>query len=246
MPDFDVNTDAVVVHAAKLESLHKSAFPSAIRNTLNDASFSMKKDGLLVSAKDNFRNLRQPRFFKRYTAVQKASGFNVDKMKSIVGFLKPSNSAARRAIEGLKKHQFGGVIDDGSRYLKAARISSNYSKRVSRRNYYDKSKVITGRSKRRGTRKSKFVARMYRSKKENKPFFMNAMRGNFLAKTTSFRKTKNGDLKIKTKFLMMSRNKTPVTIKRNRFVSKAARREAMKMESYFRKNAEFQIKKYMK
>ncbi len=41
----DVNTDSAIQLTAKLERLHRSSFPSAVRNTLNDAAFDMKKKG---------------------------------------------------------------------------------------------------------------------------------------------------------------------------------------------------------
>lgn len=39
----NVNTDATVALTNKLEKLHKSAFPVAVRSTLNSAAFDMKK-----------------------------------------------------------------------------------------------------------------------------------------------------------------------------------------------------------
>ena len=47
----NVNTDAVVALTNKLEKLHRSAFPVAVRSTLNSAAFDMKKDTILKSAK---------------------------------------------------------------------------------------------------------------------------------------------------------------------------------------------------
>ena len=245
MFSLDVNTDASIELTAKLEKLNKSAFPSAVRNTLNKAALNMKQKGILISAKENFSHVRSPYFFKKFTLVNKASGFDVQRMQSVVGFSDASNPSVRRVVEGLKKHEFGGMIDDGMRYLKASRTSTNYSKTVQRRNYYKKGNVITGRSGRKGTRKSKFVARMFRSKQENKPFFMNSMRGNFLVRTVSISKSRDGKINAKLKFLMMSRSKTPVRISRNKFITKAGQKEAEMIPQYYFENAQYQFKKHL-
>lgn len=242
----DVNTNETIEFTAKLEKLNRSAYPSAVRNTLNNAAFDMKKSGMLESAKKNFSTVRSPIFFKRFTAVNKADGFDVNSMRSVIGFVNSSDPSVKRTVDGLEKQEKGGTIDDGSRYLKASR-GGNYGKRVQRRNYYDKNKVISGRSSQargRGTRKSKFVSRMFRSKSENKPFFINSMRGNFLVKTTSIRSA-NGRIRANLKFLMMSRDKTPVKVRRTSFVSDAANEQAKKMPMYFKRNAEYQFKKYL-
>jgi hypothetical protein len=242
----NVNNSGTIQLTSNLEKLNRSAFPSAVRNTLNNAAFNMKTKGLLISANENFANVRNPIFFKRFTEVNKAKGFDVNKMAAIVGFSNASDPKVRNVIEGLYKHEYGGIVNNGSRYLKSSRNSGSYKKKVRKTNYYDKNKVITGRSSGKGTRKSKFVARMWKSDKENKAFFMNSIRGNFLVKTTSISRTSNGGIKSRLKFLMMSRKKTPVKIKRNQFVSEAALMESKMMDSYFKANAEYQFLKELK
>ncbi|MBL4809315.1 MAG: hypothetical protein JKY43_04565, partial [Phycisphaerales bacterium] len=44
--EFNVNTDAVVSLTNKLEKLHKSAFPVAVRGTLNSAAFDVKQKSM--------------------------------------------------------------------------------------------------------------------------------------------------------------------------------------------------------
>tara|TARA_B100000953_G_C18034140_1_gene423819 strand:- start:3049 stop:3792 length:744 start_codon:yes stop_codon:yes gene_type:complete len=247
MPTFSVNNKAVIQLTAKLERMHKSAFPSAVRNTLNNAAFDMKQKGILESARKNFTTVRSPSFFKRMTRVNKASGWNVNRMRSEAGFVNASDPSIRSAVEGMEKQEFGGIVNDGARYLKGARTSNSYDRKVRRKNYYDRSKVITGRNRGRGTRKSKFVSRMYRSKKSKKPFFMNTMRGNFLVEVRSIRRNKrSGKIKASLKFLMMSRDKTPVNISRTRFISKAAIKESKSLARNYEKNANYQFKKFTK
>lgn len=242
MTTIDVNSDGLIQLTANLERLHKSSFPSAVRNTLNDAAFGMKKNSLIDSAKSNFTTIRSPRFFKRFTQTNKAKGFNVKKMYAETGFTNRSDSSANAAIDGMRKHEFGGTISEGLRYLKGSRISSNYARKVSRKNYFNKSNIIR---KKRG-RKSNFVAQMYAAKSQDKMISMQTSKGTFLAKVQRISKDKNGKVKSKLKFIAMSRSRTPVKISRNRFISKAANVEAKKMPNYYRDNAEFQFKKRLR
>ena len=81
----NINSNAVVSYTNTLEKLHKSAFPVAIRETLNSAAFDVKKNTMPLSAKKSFIE-RQPTFFKANSKVDKATGFNTSTMKSTVGF----------------------------------------------------------------------------------------------------------------------------------------------------------------
>lgn len=240
----DVNTDASIALSAKLEKLHKSAFPSAVRNTLNDCTFDMKSKTVLISAKKNFKSVKQPSLLKRSLLIKKATGFNVNSMTSTIGLIKLDNVSDAYS-KGLEKQEKGGVIDDGARYLKGARGSNNLLGKVRRENYYDKNKVISGRSKRKGTRKSKFVARAYMSNKLNLPFFGNTSKGNMLFKTKKFSNSK-GKVSMKIIPLMMSRRKVKSKIKQTNFMSEAGIMTFKKINDFYKKQAEFQFKKYLK
>ncbi len=246
----DVNTDSSIQLTARLERLHRSAFPSAVRNTLNDAAFDMKRKELPKSFKKNFK----PKsgtipFFKKLTAVNKATGFDVNQMKSVVGLLDPSNVVDKRFVEGMYKQEHGGIIDDGLRYLKYARGGS-YSNRVTSENIYDKNKVISGRSRigrGKGTRKSKFVARAYRSMKDDKPMFMNSMRGNFLVKVkTVSSNVRTRKLSFNFEFVAMSRKVVKTRIKSTKFNSEAAKETSKKLERFYREKAEYQFTRHLR
>ena len=66
MAIFDVNNKEVIKFTAKLERLHRSSFPSAVRNTLNEAAFNMKKTGLIDSAKKSFQQLGAQLFSRNF------------------------------------------------------------------------------------------------------------------------------------------------------------------------------------
>lgn len=242
----DVNTDSAIQLTAKLEKLHKSAFPSAVRNTLNDAAFDMKQKTVLESARKNFKSVKEPRLLKNSLLVKKATGFDVKNMTSRVGLIRLKNDL-EAYVSGLEKQETGGIIDTGARYLKGARGGNKANGRVRTENYYDKDKVISGRSKRKGTRKSKFIARMYMSLKLGKPFFGNSMKGNMLFKTITASTNRNSrQTKYKIVPLMMSRSKVVSKIKRTNFMSEAAEMTGKKLEIFYNKNANFQFKKHLK
>jgi len=205
----------------------------------------MKKKTILESARKNFKSIKEPALMKRSIKVVKASGFNIKSMRSEVGFIK-LNGHLDAYIDGLEKQEKGGVIDTGARYLKGAR-GDRVNGRVRLENYYDKNKVISGRSKKKGTRKSKFVARMYMSLKTGKPFFGNSQKGNMLFKTESASSNKNSrQTRFKIKALMMSRSVKKSKIKQTNFVKEASELTYKKIEGFYKNNAEFQFKKHMK
>lgn len=247
MANLNVNNNKVIEFTANLEKLHRSAFPSAVRNTLNQCAFEMKRKEIPASFRKNFK----PKsgtipFVKKSTIVQKANGFNIDKMNSIVGFLVPSQKADVAFIEGLSKQEDGGIIDNGLRYLKSAR-GNKLNGKVQRENYYDKSKVISGRSKKKGTKKSKFVAKAYKAMKENKPMFLNSMKGNFLVKVKSVSSNIQAKkLNFDFEFIAMSREKKKTNLKSTHFVREASEVQQEKISQIYQKQAEFQFKKYLK
>lgn len=127
----NVNTDAVVALTNKLEKLHRSAFPVAVRSTLNSAAFDMKKDTILKSAKDNFTQ-RKPSFFKANSRVETAKGFDVKTMSSAVGFTGDS-----QAVDDLEKQEHGGQIGSrdflpygGKSKENPARSGNSYGKNI--------------------------------------------------------------------------------------------------------------------
>lgn len=242
-----IDSSELKKYEKKLNDLHRSAFPNAIRSTLNDAAFEMKKNNLHTSAARNFKNTRSKTFFKRFSAVNKAKGWKINEMYSEVGMLDMGQASARKAVENMSMHEKGGIIDDGSQYLKGSRVSDSYAKLVRKSNYYDKNRVVTGKSnvkRGKGTRKSKFVARAYRSLKEGKPIFMNSMKGNILVQVHNIQHRNKKKVRIKSTLLMKERER--VKINPNKFVSKAGMFTQRKIPSNFQKNAEYQINKRLR
>lgn len=239
----NVNNDKVIEFTDKLEQLHRSAFPSAVRNTINDAAFDMKRREILRSAKSNFNRVKSPTFFRKFTQVNKASGFNVKTMESVVGFSNSNDPKIRRVISGMKKQEFGGRINDGSRYLKASR-GGRINSKVKQQNYFSKQKLLKGSTKTRG---KDLVAKAYQSASTGKSFSLNTRKGNFIVRTKKFSSNRRSRrTSFKLDFLMMDRSKSPSLIKGTRFIKEAGVSSSMKINSFYVKNAEFQIKKNFK
>jgi hypothetical protein len=126
MAQFDVNTDALIELTAKLGKLHKSALPVAIRGTLNDAAFETKRR-VPQTASRKFTT-RNRSFFRAFSSVQKAGGFDINAMQAAVGI---DSSRGSKVAEGLEKQETGGAIK-GRKLIPhdKGRVSGSHSKRM--------------------------------------------------------------------------------------------------------------------
>lgn len=244
MPVFNVNNDEVIGLTAKLERLNKSAYPSAVRNTLNRAAFETKKQIPKTAAKKFVT--RQKTFFKRFSTVRKADGWDVNKMVSTVGINPTKN---RQLAENLESQEFGGVVnakkliphDD-------ARVSKSQSKRVSARNRLNKVNIHDGTRAfkgHRGTRKSKFVAAVMSTAKSGKKHMMlkTGTTGMVYEVTSVSQNIKSKKVNFKIKKLYSVRSKKSHNVKSSGFMIESASKVAKNMDKFFVENAEFQFKK---
>lgn len=242
---FNVNTDAAIILTAKLERLNKSAFPSAVRSTLSDGAFSMKKVGILKSAEKNMK-VKAPNFFKANTGVDRAKGFNVNQMSATVGFMNKRGLSANKAVTyGMEANEFGATDTTGLKYYPATRGARGM---VKRSQYFDKSKVDSDD-------KGTFVNKAFRSLKSKKAVFVNTKKGRALIKVKSIRTYKRanknkgiskGGLKINSTLLMMDRTHKKAKAKATHFNREAALETQKMMDDFYKKNAEFQFNKVLK
>lgn len=129
---FNINTDASVIFANKLEKLHRSGLPLAIRGTLNDAAFEVKKNAMPKYTKETFEERRR-NFFKANSKVEGAQGFDINRMQSTVGFLSSGlhSPSTNYAVRDLKEQEEGGNIGGRSfKPLPDARIGKTMSGNV--------------------------------------------------------------------------------------------------------------------
>lgn len=239
MIKFNIDTNACVVLTDRLERLNKSALPVAVRQTLNNAAFDVKQKTLEQSANKNFIR-RAPTFFKKFSGVNKASGFDMRSMKAEVGMTAQGVQTAETAVSNMAIQEFGGAIRKGADYLKAARAGS-LGRKVTKANYFNKNRLVKGNFKRANTSKSKFVAAAYVSLREKKQVSVQTIKGRFLMQVTGIRKSKKGQLKIKSKLILKDRTLKPAKITATNFSREAAFMTVAKMDGMFRVEAEKQF-----
>lgn len=247
----NVNTNANIILTAKLERLKKSAFPSAVRSTLNDAAFEHKRINLPFSAKKNM-TVRNPSFFRKFTGVNRATGFDVGSMYSQVGFINtdPDKKKGKKAIEGMEHNEVGGSDNEGSMYMSKARSSNSLQKLVRKKARFSKDNLAS-----KSRNKKDFIKNAYKSVKENKPVFIETKKGNMLVQYKSMKKYKRGNktkgitkgsFKFKSDVLMRSRRLNVAKAKATNFNAEAALQTQKQIEVFYNKNAEYQFSKVLR
>lgn len=246
-PMLNVNTDANIILTNKLERLNKQAFPAAVRSTLNDAAFISKKQNILESAQRNMK-VRNPSFFRKFTGVDRAKGWNVESMRATVGFINtdPDPKKGQKAIEGMESNEFGGVDRTGAMYMKKTRTSNSAMRLVRRKARFDKSNIAKGTSSKLRTKKLANISNAFASAKENKPTFIETSKGKFLVQVRSIT-TNSGHskLKIKMDFLMRSRKNHAAKAKATHFNREAAMKTQKEIEGFYNTNATYQFNKVL-
>ena len=247
MKHFDINNDEVIKFTAKLEKLNKSAFPSAVRNTLNRAAFETKKQVPIV-ASQKFTT-RQKTFFKRFSVVDKASGFDVNSMVATTGI---DASKHVELAENLEAQETGGMVK-GKKLIPHdnSRVSRSQSKRVSSKNYLNKVKVHNATKaykSHRGTRNSKFVASVMSTAKRGKKYMMltNKGKGMVYELTSVSMSVKRRKLNFKVKKLYSVRDTKTHSVKRSNFMRDSASIASRDINKFYVENAEFQFNKALK
>jgi hypothetical protein len=244
---FDINTARVSAFAKELSELHRSAFPVAVRGTLNNAAFDVKQNTMPKSAKDTFIQ-RQPNFFKANSKVDMAKGFNVESMQATVGF-KPL-SGTNKAVDDLEQQEYGGNIGGRSFVpLKEARGGDWKKKPRSRYRISDiKNKIIDSKKSKGKNDKEKFIKAAIHAGKGgfvlgNKT---NSSGNKFLFKINSVKRLKGGNTVINSTPIFAVEKNRKVKPKATHFMQKASLKSANDLEKNFAMQAEKQIKKYLK
>jgi hypothetical protein len=211
----DVNTDASIQLTAKLEKLHRSAFPSAVRNTLNDVAFESKK--LIPQKASSEFTIRQKNLFKRMSLVEKAQGWNINNMVSKVGIDGTKGSLS----EGLEKQETGGNLQ-GRKLTphNLGRVSGNYAKKLKTKNQFSKIGKI-------GTTKKRVKGSKYFRIDKGSKGTVFEQQGKKIVPIYNYRSNPVSNLK-----------KRP-------YIQPSALEAAKRMEQFYFKNAQYQFKKFL-
>ena len=240
MPQFNINMDAAVVMTNRLEKLHRSALPVAIRRTLDGAAFDVKKRTLLRTTSKTFEQ-RKKTFFKAKSRVFKAKGFNVKTMKSTIGFI----DGDEQAVDDLEKQEKGGKIGGRSFIpLDSSRTSNSLNKNVRKKDRISGIKGIVDARKAKGVnKKQKFVKSVFHAgagghvltKWEGKQI---------LWRVNSVKRTKKG--KFKLTGLFSYEKKRSAQIKATHFMERSAFDSQKMIPRIYQVEGMKQIKRLMK
>jgi len=239
MPILDVNTDQFVVLSNKLEKIHRSAFPVAARQTLNKAAFFTRKNTLQIEARKQFI-IRKPSFFRAFSSVDKATGFNVRSMTATVGMTDKNESS-----RNLKYQERGGSIQNRDFIATdAARTGKSKRKPISKRSRASNIKIV--KASNRGTKKQRFVkAAIVATQKYGKSGHV-LMDNSLIRINKAMSNLKSRKLVIATTKVYDYKKGRSVRIEKHPFVAPAAQRSGRMMEKWFRIEAEKQFKRLAK
>lgn len=241
MPGFDVNTNASVVYAAKLEKLHRSAFPNAVREALNSVAFDVKQKSLLRSADAEFIR-RQPNFFRANSKVDMARGWDINSMVSTIGMV--SLNGNNHAVDDLEQQERGGAISGrsfipaaGDGRKSAARAGDNFKRNIRRK------ARISGIGKVVNASGFAATSEMGRMAKASRAAGIGGyiLSGNMLWRVNSFKSTSRG---LDITALYSYKKSRSVHVNATHFMEKASLSSMRAMDMFFIKAAQKQLAKY--
>jgi hypothetical protein len=221
-----IDNDALIAHTNTLEKISRSTMPVSARTALNSAAFYVKQKSMPSEAKKKFKE-RNKTFFKATSRVQMAQGFDVNKMRSIVGFV---GGDKNQAVDNLEKQERGGSIGGRSFIpMKEARQGKSPLKQVKKANQL---------------RNLKSVKKVQSRRDFYKTVFSVGAGGVILHKDTLFRvrRLKRGDVNLEP--LYSYRKNRSVSVKSTSFMETATIPAAKRLETYYKIEARKQLKKY--
>lgn len=238
---FNVNTDAVVVHTNKLERLSKSAFPNAVRGTLNSLAFDVREKTMPEVVGQTFESRRKD-FFNASSRVEMARGFAVDSMESKVGFI--PFKGTNEAVQDLEQQEHGGKIGGRSFIaMDKARISRSGKRSVSAGNRLKKIKKrnVVHVSKVRGRNESMRI--LHSVAKAGRGGFI--LTDGVLFKVKSFSRAK-GRVRFKLDAIYSYKKNRSISVKATHFMEKATKKTMKKADKLFIKQAEREFNKALR
>jgi len=218
---FDINTKSSIDLTVKLGKLHRSALPVAVRGTLNEMAFETKK--MLPQTASRKVITRNKSFFRAFSSVERARGFNINGMESIVG-INPDKGS--KVAEGLEKQETGGAIQ-GRKLIPhdKGRTSGSHGKRLKKKHRFGNIRI--GDVKKKGQGRVNYLL----IKKGGKGTVFEIRKAGKKQKLTpvySYRSTK------------ISR------VQKSPFMKPASLMATKKIDEFYRKNAERQFKRLLR
>lgn len=240
----NIDHSAARAHTNRLEKLHRSALPLAIRGTLNSAAFDVKKTTMPHLVDQTFEK-RRPNFFKANSRVSMATGWDVKSMQATVGFTGTNLRGGNNyAVKDLEQQEYGGKIKGRSFIPMAAARGGSNARPVRPSNRLSKIKNVVNSSQMRGkNRKEKFTKAAVKAGKGG--YVMGNFPQKILYKITSLRRVKNRTV-VKARALYSYEENRSVAVKATSFMRRSSLTSAKKMHRIYQKEAERQIKRLAK
>jgi hypothetical protein len=250
--EYSIDMSAVNDYARRLQRLHRSALPSAVRATLNNAVYDVKTNTMPKSAKKHFKE-RDKNFFKANSRFDKATGWNISSMKAVVGFV--PRGGTNKAVEDLEKQEHGGKITNKAFIAMKSARSGNSPLRKTRANARIatlRNKAITKTNSSGGhSKKQQFIRAAFYSMQHGGGLVLGGKTskgGRTLFKIhsiSSATKSRGAKLRIKAQALYNVKKGRSVSVSATNFMEQAAEKSALKMPMDFKREAERQFKKYL-
>lgn len=236
---FKIDVREVKEFENKLRKLHKSAYPNAVRNTLDSAAFDVKQNTMPKVAKHKFIE-RDQRFFKANSRVEKANGWDVSRMQSIVGFV--SLKGTNKAVDDLEQQEYGGKIKGKSFIpMRTARTGKSDRRKVQSKNRISKiNNLVSSKNARGKNAKERFVKSVVHAG----PGGIVLSEKGIVWRVVSLNRS-NGKWKFKLDPIYSWRKKRSVTVRATKFMEHSAKLTAKKIPLFFKKHSEYQFKKYL-
>jgi len=163
----NVNSDACVTYANRLEKLRKTGLPNAIRETLSKTAMDVKQRSMPKTAAKSFTH-RQKSFFKAFSRVDFAKGRDITTMRSMVGFVEKGLKGDKNfAVKDLEQQEHGGKIK-GRSFIPTdeARVGKSPNKMVKLINRISKlENVVHANKSKTKSKKQKWVRAAMMAKK---------------------------------------------------------------------------------
>lgn len=239
----DIDADAVVVFTNKLEKLHRSALPSAVRGTLNKAAFDVKQKTMPATSARTF-TMRQANFFKANSRVDVAKGFDIGSMQSTVGFTEQSLKGQNNyAVRDLEQQERGGTIKSRAFIPTNIARGGSSSKPVRPGNRLAKVKNIVNSNGFKGTKKQQF--KQAAEKAGAGGYVIGNSKTKILWRIDSI-SVRNGRLKVRKTPLYSFQDNRSVSVKGTGFMERASLQSGDKLNDFYIQEATRQIEKLMK
>lgn len=229
-----------------LEKLRKSAIPNAVRGTLNDAAFDVKQKTMPVQAKEKFIN-RSPNFFKANSRVEKAVGFDVNTMKSTVGFIDTGLRGEHNfSVKDLEQQEHSGTIKGKSFIpLNSARQGSSHNQLVKPANRLTRiNNIVIANKLNAASKKQQFVKAIHKAGAGGYVLGSNIKGEDILWRVNSIDATAINKFSLTP--LYDFRKARSIHVDETSFMETASLSSAQKLNKFYIAQAEFWINKYSK